>query len=873
MNPQPSIAHYRVTSKLGEGGMGAVYRAVDTKLNREVAIKVLPDTFASDPDRLARFTREAQVLASLNHPNIAAIYGVEERAIVLELVDGQTLAGPMSQEEALPLIHQLIDALEYAHEKGIVHRDLKPANIKVTPEGRLKVLDFGLAKALASETIAADPASSPTMTMRATMAGVIMGTAAYMSPEQARGQTVDKRADIWAFGVVLHEMLTGRPLFRGETVSDTLAAVLREDPDITAVPLRFHRLLRLCLTRDPRQRLRDISGARLLLEEPAAAIPPAAPVRNRLPWALAAILAAIAAPALWFALRPAPKTDRPLIRLNVDLGPDAIEGPRNTVVLSPDGTHMVYPVQDKTGIVRLAVRPLNQAKSQVLSGTEGASDPFFSPDGQWIGFAADGRLKKVAVQGGAAIVLGNTPTLRGAAWSHDGSIIYGKASGSGLSRLPAGGGAALPFTKLMQGEGTHRWPRFLPGERAILFVSHSQGTGFDDAAIEAMSLPKGDRAIVLKGGFAANYVPSGHLLYVHQGVLFGVGFDAEALRVRGAPVPLLDDLASVPFSAGGQYDVSANGTLVYLSGTTRDALWSLITADNTGKTQPLPIPRGHYLFPTVSRDGKNIAWVSPNWELWVYDIAREAASRLVAGGAFGQPVWTPNGKHLVFSGVPGEKGEGTLWCIRADGAGERQRLFGHRAAVEGNSFSPDGKRLAINLLGPESNRDIVMLPVDWSDPDHPKAGQPEPFLSTPAIEAQAAISPDGKWIAYRSGDGPTGEVFVQPFPGPGGRWQISNGSGMFPQWSPDGRRLFFETAENRIMVADIVVQGASLAASKPRPWMDLRLMGIGGARNYAVMADGKHLVVVPRPEQAEKDGRPHVTFLFNFFDELKRRLP
>ena len=612
----------------------------------------------------------------------------------------------------------------------------------------------------------------------------------------------------------------------------------------------------------------------MLLEEPIVAIPAATPARNRLPWAVAAILGAIAAPALWFALRPAPKTDRPLIRLNVDLGPDAIEGPRNTVVLSPNGTHIVYSVQDGNGIVRLALRPLDQPKPQVLSGTEGASDPFFSPDGQWIGFASEGKLKKISKQGGAAIVLGNAPNLRGAAWSQDGSIIYGNATGGGLLRLPVGGGAAEPFTKLQQGEATHRWPQFLPGERAILFVSHTQGTAFDDASIHAMSLPRGERTAILKGGFAPRYVPSGHLLYAHDGTLFGAAFDPEAMRVRGIAVPFLDDLASVPFSAGGQYDVSDNGTLVYLSGKTRDARWAMLTTDSAGKTQALAIPPGIYRSPTVSRDGRSIAWATANQELWVYNIARETATRLIPSGVFDEPVWTPDAKHLIFSGQQGDKGDVTLWCIRADGAGERQQLFTHHSAVEANSFLPDGKRLAIAIMSQESSWDLATLSIDWSDPDHPKARKPEIFLSTPMIETRASFSPDGKWIAYRSSDGSSGDVFVQPFPGPGGRWQISRGGGDFPQWSSDGRRLFFETPDNRILVSEIAVQGASLSATKPRPWMDRQLVELtGAARNYAVMADGKHLVIIPRPEQAEKKGRPHVTFLLNFFDELKRRLP
>jgi hypothetical protein len=394
MSPQQSIAHYRVTSKLGEGGMGEVWRATDTKLGRDVAIKILPESFATDAERLARFTREAQVLASLNHPNIAAIYGVEDRALVLELVEGEAPAGPLSVEEALPLIHQLIDALEYAHERGIVHRDLKPANLRLTPDRRLKVLDFGLAKALSSDAIAQpDAANSPTLTMRATMAGVIMGTAAYMAPEQARGHAVDKRADIWSFGVVLYELLTGRQLFAGETVSDTLAAVLTRDPDLAGVPPRFHRLLRLCLTRDPRQRLRDISGARLLLDEA-----PATSKRSTLPWIVAA-LAVVAA--IGVAVWRAPRATTPsLMRLSVDLGREAQADQLSVFALSPDGRRIVYTAHTPDGRRVLATRLFAQGNVELLRGTEGAVDPFFSPDGQWVGFFADTKLKKIPMNGG-----------------------------------------------------------------------------------------------------------------------------------------------------------------------------------------------------------------------------------------------------------------------------------------------------------------------------------------------------------------------------------------------------------------------------------------------------------------------------------------
>src|SRR5690349_3315750 len=415
MNPQQSIAHYRIVSKLGEGGMGEVWRATDTKLNRDVAIKTLPQSFAVDPDRLVRFTREAQVLAALNHPNIGAIYGVEERALVMELVEGPSLADriaqrPIALEEALPMLKQIAEALEYAHERGIVHRDLKPANIKITPEGRVKVLDFGLAKAISNEAPAADPASSPTLTMRSTVLGVIMGTAAYMSPEQAKGKPVDRRADIWAFGVVLMEMLTGRPLYTGETVSEILAAVIRDQPDIGRLPARtpaaIRSLAQRCLDKDPQQRLRDIGEARIaigrtLAGEPTGAEPPAPTSRTRpVPWALAAVSVLVSAGLAVLYWRAARPVERPLVRLSVDLGPDAVAGPRSTAAISPDGRRLAFVARDAGGKELLATRLLDQPKPVLLPGTEGARDPFFSPEGDWIGFFASGKLKKISVHGG-----------------------------------------------------------------------------------------------------------------------------------------------------------------------------------------------------------------------------------------------------------------------------------------------------------------------------------------------------------------------------------------------------------------------------------------------------------------------------------------
>jgi predicted Ser/Thr protein kinase len=462
MLPQQTIAHYKLAGKIGEGGMGAVYRGIDTKLDREVAIKVLPDAFANDPDRLARFTREAQVLASLNHPNIAAIYGVEERALVMEMVEGSTLAersaaGALPLEDAAQIVDQLVDALEYAHEKGVIHRDLKPANIKVTPQGNVKVLDFGLAKALTTNMVTSDPASSPTLTMRSTTAGTVLGTAAYMAPEQARGQPLDKRADIWAFGVVVYEMITGTILFARPTVTDTLAAVLKEEPDWKAVPNPLDRLLRLCLIKDPRRRLRDTGDARALLEAETFETASTRVRRGVPPW-VAAVLAAgllTAGALLW---RGSRMPERPLVRIGVDLGSDLLTGVNSTVAISPDGRRLVFPARGADGKQLLATRLLNETQTTLLAGTVNGIDPFFSPDGQWVGFFADGKLKKISVNGGATVDLCTAVNPRGGSWGRDGYIVAALNLPGPLFQVPETGGTPKALTKLLQGEYTHRWP-------------------------------------------------------------------------------------------------------------------------------------------------------------------------------------------------------------------------------------------------------------------------------------------------------------------------------------------------------------------------------------------------------------------------------
>ncbi|HYW46707.1 MAG TPA: protein kinase [Bryobacteraceae bacterium] len=884
MSPQVSIAHYRITSKIGEGGMGEVWRATDTKLNREVAIKILPEAFAGDADRMARFTREAQVLASLNHPNIAAIYGVEERALIMELVEGPTLAeriaqGAMPLEEALPIARQIAEALEYAHERGIIHRDLKPANIKVTSEGRVKVLDFGLAKAMSSDGAAAsDPKASPTLTMRATVAGTILGTAAYMSPEQARGQTVDRRADIWAFGVVLHEMLTGRHLFAGPTISDTLAAVLKTEPDVAAVPALLRPIVERCLRKEPRRRWQAIGDVRVALEEGVPAASVAEPRPNVLPWAVAGVLALAMAVALWGPWRDTRPAGQPPMRLSVDLGPDAVAGTNITAAISPDGTRLVFPARGPDGKQQLATRLLEQAQATLLPGTENGRDPIFSPDGREIGFYSDGSWKEVSVQGGAAVTLCGAPFGYGAALGNDGSLILSRDREGQLFRVPAGGGPIQPVTKLANGEATQRWPQILPGGQSVLFTASANINNFDAANIEAASLKTGENKILVRGAYYGRYLPSGHLVYVHQGVLFSIAFDADRLEVQGTPAPLLEDVASNPTWGSGQFDFSGapsgHGTLVYTAGKAAAQSWPVVWLESSGNTQPLLPTPGAWFVPRFSPDGGRLAvqgTAGGGSDIFVYDWQRGTMMRLTSAGQVNVPVWTPDGKHIVF-GTVGAGGYGVSW-VRSDGAAEAQRLLDtHQNAIPW-SFSPGAKRLAYHEVDPQTQGDLWTVPLDTSDPAHPKAGTPEQFLRTPANELVPEFSPDGRWIAYRSNESGGNEVYVRPFPGPGGKWQISTGGGLYGIWANNGRELFYETADNRIMVMEYTVDGDSFVPGKPRLWCDRRLP-YTGTLNFALHPDGKRFAVFQAPEAiVGEKGSVHVTFLLNFFDELRRRIP
>ncbi|MGE5242851.1 MAG: protein kinase domain-containing protein [Betaproteobacteria bacterium] len=831
LQPGTRLGPYEVLSALGAGGMGEVYRARDTRLNRDVALKILPEAFVSDPERLARFTREAQTLASLNHPNIAHIHGLEEsggvRALVMELVEGEDLSahiarGALPLAEALSIARQLAEALETAHDLGIIHRDLKPANIKVRDDGTVKVLDFGLAKAVDPRSVsssAAVLANSPTITSPAAMtgAGVILGTAAYMAPEQAKGKAVDRRADIWAFGCVLYEMLTGRHAFDGETVTDVLAAVVGAEPDWLALPpstpAAIRDLLHRCLTKEPRRRLRDIGDARIAVEEaqsgagvgsgfsaaPAETRTSRAAWRRAAPWGLAG-LAILAATITMMLYRTA---TGPAAVMRFTLAPptsgEFTTGIGSPVVLSPNGTQMVYILRGGER-AQLYLRRLDRDQATALPGTEGAFAPFFSPDGQWVAFFAQGKLKKVAVTGGLPVTLCDAADARGGDWGPDDNILFTPTADSPLERVSADGGTPEPVTKLNSApesdSRSHRWPWFLPGGKQALFnVVYHVGNPLDHSDIGVVSLTTGEYKILIRGGGYPRYVPTGYLVYVVGTDMLAVPFDASKLEVTGTPVVVVSGVRTALYSGSAEFSFSNGGTLAYLSASDRPApMDRLVWVNRKGVAQPITATLHAYANPRVLPDGRRIVVEARDQQrgIWLYDATRDTLSPLAIASGDTAPALTPDGRNVIYNSV--RNGSEGLWMRRVDGNGGEQNFTATTVAQVPNSVSPDGRFVAYSTR--TATQDVVL--VLSLEGDH----KPRPLLPGPGNRAAVAYSPDGRWIAYVSDESGREEVYVAAASGEGGRWPISSGGGAEPLWARGGRELFYR-AGSKMMAVEV----------------------------------------------------------------------
>ncbi len=896
------LGTHKILALLGVGGMGEVYKAHDTKLRRDVAIKVLPESFAHDADRLARFRREAQLLASLNHTNIASIYNIEESNnttyLVMELVPGETLAdrikrdGAVPVEETLTIAKQIAEALEAAHEKGIIHRDLKPANVKLTPEGKVKVLDFGLAKAFAGDTSTEDMGNSPTLSMAATMQGVILGTAAYMSPEQAKGKAVDKRTDIFAFGAVLFELLTGKQAFHGEDVTDILGAVLRMEPDWSqlpeATPAAIRTLLRRSLRKDKRQRIADATDVRIEIEDAIAApkdsgATQAAPAergwRERLAWPVAAGMFALIAIAFAIGfVQRAPKSPQ-LMRLSTEIGVDAslyiAQGA--SAILSPDGSRLALVAIGSDQKQRIYVRALDQLQATTLPGTENARDPFFSPDGQWIGFFAEGKLKKISVQGGAAVAVCDVPNDRGGSWGDDGMIAFAKDSTSALSIVSSAGGTPQALTTLdkQAGESTQRWPQVLPGGKSVLFTSNNTLTNFEDADIVVYSVETHQRKVLQHGGFYARYLPSGFVVYIHEGTLFAVPFDPGRQKVTGQPAPILEGVASSAVG-GAQFSFSETGNFLYITGKGLGQEVSIYWMDREGKFTPLRETLANYYDLAFSPDGKRLALDIDDGkrrDIWVYEWERDILTRLTfTGVSNGYPVWTPDGQRIVYSSQ--EKGGAqNLWWIRADGAGDAQRLTEDKYTQIAHSWRPDGKVLAFSQVNPGTNYDVMTLSIE-GEKSGGKPEEPKPFVNSTFTEGDPVFSPDGRWLAYESDESGNYEVYVRPFPGPGGKWQVSSGGGKFPKWSRNGKEFFYRTEDRKIMMVTYTASGDSFHADKPQLWSPGQFTDRGtGFYTFDVHPDGRRFAVLKGAATEQGAAVNHVNFIVNFFDEVRSKVP
>ncbi|HLJ77851.1 MAG TPA: protein kinase [Acidobacteriaceae bacterium] len=906
-DPPQQIGPYQVLARIGEGGMGVVYRAHDTRLNRDVALKVLPPAFAEDPSRMARFEREAQLLASLNHPRIAAIYGLEEsgttRALVMELVEGPTLAegigrssgsarpragsaspaqaagsgsgskksaagggtqshghrAALALDEALPIAHQIAEALEYAHEHGIVHRDLKPANIKVTPDGDVKVLDFGLAKAMVSEEGSAEMANSPTLSLAMTEAGFIMGTAAYMAPEQARGKQVDRRADIWAFGCVLYEMLTGQKAFEGETVSDVLASVIRGEPDWSALPgdtpAEVRKLIRHCLAKDPKQRLQAIGDARIAIEEAVSgtdqesAVPSnqaagsthSTLLRRGLPWGLGVTAVVFAAATAWLAFAPRPEPS--VVRFSVSRPENLVNF--GDLSVSPDGHNLAFVGSSGSSQSSLLwVRALDSMSPRPLPGTEDASMPFWSADSRWIGYQANGKLQKIAVSGGPPVTICDVRNLTlpnpdhhtTGSWNRDGVILFSNTGG--IYRVPdAGGTPTLVVAQdAARNESGLALPEFLPDGRHFLVevIANSDGRRIAMGSLDSKSLVD-----LTPASSHALYASPGYLFYLDQTTLMARPFDARALRFTGPPSPLAQNVGQFTGPDYGYFSVSAAGVLAYQ--TVPDAGNQMAWFDRSGHNLGIAGQPNIYSSPAISPDGGRLAVAVGEHgkaDIWVYDLKRGTASRLTFNPAYDvNPVWSQDGRRILFTSD--RRGSWDIYQKAANGLETTQPVFqsaGQNKALD--DVTSDGRYALYDTADGSAGTQLWVLPLSGDR-------KPFPFVQGNFGATSGQFSPNGRYVAYTSNETGRNEVYVQTFPQPTGRWEISTAGGAEPMWRRDGKELFYLAPDEKLMAVDVDTTSAAFQAGIPRELFQTQLVPLSYWRNiYVPSPDGQRFLMI-----------------------------
>jgi len=900
------LGPYEIQSPLGAGGMGEVYRATDTNLGRDVAIKVLPDAFAQDAERIARFEREAKTLASLNHPNIAIIHGLEKSqgtyALVMELVEGEDLSqrisrGPIPLDEALPIAKQIAEALEAAHEQGIIHRDLKPANIKVRPDGTVKVLDFGLAKlaeAVASGARVPDLTMSPTITSPAMMTGVgvLLGTAAYMSPEQAKGRPADKRSDIWGFGCVFYELLTGKRAFEGEDISDTLANILKTEPAWNALPVitppTIRTLLQGCLEKDRRDRFGDISTPRFLMSERAAGLsgsgfpltvpPPAVPVWQRLlAIALTAVVAGLAVGgSVWLLTRSVPPRVSRLTISQTGSAALTIDGGASNVAITPDGSRIVY-VGNRGS--ELFVRPLD-ALEPVSLFKGNPRGPFISPDGEWVGFFdATTILKRVAITGGPAVSIANLDgNSRGATWLPGDTIVFATAAATtGLQQVAADGGAVTVLTRpdRERGNADHLWPELLPDGQAVLFTILPISGRVEEAQIAVLDLKTRIQKVVMRVGSNGHYVTSGHLLYAAGNALRAVGFDPAKVEARGTSVPVVPDVSmtTVPAQGGAAAAVSSDGTLVYLRGVDefRFSPRTLAWVDRQGRETTLGAPVRIYSHPRLSPDGGRLAmWANDqDSDIWIWGLTPRTLTRLTFTVNIDNfPVWTPDGQRLIFASE--RDGQRNLFTQAADGTGAAERLTRSPDFQISTDVTPDGSQVIFTESMPGSREDVMQVELSGTH-------KVIPLVQSAFTETNGIVSPDGRWLAYEANNSGQFEIHVRPYPSVNsGHWQVSTGGGTQPRWSRNGQELFYVSPAGAVMRVGIE-RGPSWVTTTPSLILPNGSVQNGspgfGGWTYDISPDGQRFLLTKAANDANAPPPPEIIFVQHFDQELKRLVP